>query len=413
MISTTTTLLTCFTCKARMKAEEEPHEAPELSEKDHGESVKSLSTINPSVDKSTFSLDGDSLIQAQFDQYSLESYRSFSTIGSDYNADDEASNKSDEKAWYDLNQDINDLDDDQDVIPLHESEERLNGLCIFLALCFIILSTVFTGLAYKLFKPPMVIYGNHSVTNLPPRIPHIMILSSRGLMRPYSWRTDQTSRVKYPKLSNTKTYSYGLVSYQDTLYTLSLTNFKGITSISPNGTHRFIPKPRKSLAMLEDMKTNYFHAGKIGKTVLVNNSIWILGGVKCIPIGVTGLEFFDLRWEKEWYADCIQIRNTLLWSVPRKAWYKGPTLPKDFDLKYGCVTAYNRSTVVLIGSQLIGANGHEYQDGYVYTYDFENHKWTNHKRMPIYPTTYVQKRSHMTCTVNHLKEKRFVTLSKK
>ena len=412
-----------------MKTEEEPHEAHKISEKDHEGSVKSLSRINSeaklnsSVVKSTLSLDADSLIQAQFDQYSLESYRSFSTIGSDYNADDEASNKSDEKAWYDLNQDINDLDDDQDVIPLHESEERLNGLCIFLALCFIILSTVFTGLAYKLFKPPMVIHGNHSVPKLPPRIPHIMILSSHGLMRPYSWRTDQTSRVKYPKLSNvqTKTYSYGLVSYQDTLYTLSLTNFQGITSISPNGTHRFIPKPRKSLSVLEDMKTYAkFHASKIGKTVLVNNSMWIFGGFKCIPrdgvvgfVGVAGLEAIDFKWEEVWYANCIQLRNTLMWSAPRKMWYEGPSLPKDFDLKYGCVTAYNRSTVVLIGSQLVGVNAHDYQDGYVYTYDFENYKWTNHKRIPIFPTTTYQKRSHMTCTVNHLKEKRFVTLSKK
>ena len=49
------------------------------------------------------------------------------------------------RIWYDLNQEINDLDDNTDVIPKHESEKRLNNLCIFIALvlaicCGVILS---------------------------------------------------------------------------------------------------------------------------------------------------------------------------------------------------------------------------------------------------------------------------------
>ena len=67
------------------------------------------------------------------------------------------------KAWYDLKQDINDLDDDQDVISYDESQKRLNCLCIILTLPCIILTSVLVVISYRVFQPPQILIYNNFV----------------------------------------------------------------------------------------------------------------------------------------------------------------------------------------------------------------------------------------------------------
>ena len=283
------------------------------------------------------------------DSFQEFDFDSFSTFDS-YTDIEPSQRSEDNPVWYDLTQNINDLDDNQDVIPLEDSEHRLNSLCLFLAFILMILSSIFTGLCYKLFKPPLVLYMNHSGTNQVHRVPHLMVLLSGGSMTPYSWNPQQTSKVKFPQFP--ESMNFGLESYNDNLYVFSLTKFNGFTSITPNGTHRLILKQRQ-VPMFNEIKDE-------GKSVLVNNFIWILGGFLCPPknakdnlnsvlyAAIGGL--MSTEEDVSWYKHCRQVNETMLWSVPRQNWIEGPQLPHNFDLKYGCATAYNRSTVFIIGS---------------------------------------------------------------
>ena len=68
------------------------------------------------------------------DSFQEFDFDSFSTFDS-YTDIEPSQRSEDNPVWYDLTQNINDLDDNQDVIPLEDSEHRLNSLCLFLASC--------------------------------------------------------------------------------------------------------------------------------------------------------------------------------------------------------------------------------------------------------------------------------------
>ena len=306
---------------------------------------------NPSLDVSRNSLDTIDSFQEEFDSFTT--FDSCTDVQSIQRSEGSEHEEDNVPVWYDLTQNINDLDDYQDVIPLEDSERRLNSLCLVLAFILMISSSIFIGICFNLFNPPLLVYMNHSETRQLPRVPHLMILLSDGSMTPYSWKPHQTSKVRFPQLVDQRSEetNFGLESYHDNLYAFSLAKFNGFTSITPNGTHRLIMKPMFNQSM--DNKVE-------GRSVVVNNFIWILEGFSCpkknpkidldsvIYAAILGL--MPTQEEHLWGKNCKNISETMLWSVPRQNWLQGPPkLPNSFDLKYGCVTAYNRSTVVLIG----------------------------------------------------------------
>ena len=119
-------------------------------------SLYSFDTLAESLENSSFNETNDDDQDIVIFPSNRSSFVSNGTIGSFFQVSLEESSK----AWYDLNQDINDLDDDQDVISFDESQKRLNCLCIILALPCIILTSVLVVISYRVFQPPQILIYN-------------------------------------------------------------------------------------------------------------------------------------------------------------------------------------------------------------------------------------------------------------
>ena len=347
-----------------------------------------------SFEKSSFNeaIDDDQdIILFPFNESSLISN---GTIESSYQLSLEESTK----PWYDLNQDINDLDDDQDVVSFDESQKRLNCLCIILALPCIILTSALVSISYQVFQPPQMIFYNNSVQNSEAKIPHVMILSSDGYMTPYTWKSNPKTRGNFPKLPNSKVY--GMVSYADNLYAFSLSKFTGMTMIRPNGTNRFIQSHKEELFQ------------KHGKVVLVNKFIWTLGLKK-------GSEDFDDEWHHnlhniDYFQENLISYETYRFSFRRqnKNWSDGPRIPSNFDTLHGCMVTFNRTFVIVIGQQ---TNQIYHGEGNVYGYDFHSSKWISLEQIPL-PCLCVYLENgdfigyhfHISCAIQHQKHSRLV-----
>ena len=300
--------------------------------------------------------------------------------------------------WYDLQQDVNDLDDDQDVIPLSESENRLNLLCLLVTLCLVIVSSTFLGLCYRAFQPPLTIYyDNTIIQDHKLKVPHIMILSSDGHMIPYTWKSNPKTTKSFPKLQDT-VHSYqpgnGMVQYKENMYALSMSRFNGLTMIRPNGTNRVIHSNWKKV--LEGQFDGYPDDTKplrIQRITLVNNFIWALG----------------LWVEASYGGDYNFHGHTLLWSIPRKIWKEGPKLPFDkFDLMSGCVLTVNRTFVMMIGQHhdegITSLLCSRKSQGKVLGYDFSTYKWTSFQPIPSQPSCYPEARQfQVSCAIHHRK----------
>ena len=301
--------------------------------------------------------------------------------------------------WYDLNQEINDLDDDQDVIPITDSERRLNNICIFLSLCLITCSTVFCGISFRVFQGPLIIHYQNDLEPQSVKVPHIVILTSDGSMTPYTWKSNPKTKAVFPKLP--KATSYAMARFDQSLYALSLTNFNGMTKIESNGNHRHIHLKRSLLP-------DFNHGGRV---VSINNFLWIIGGNDCQHyIDSNFPEWFD---ENTWNKWCSQVRETRLWSFRSQKFSNGPLLPLNFYFKYGCALALNRTLVLFIGCKVHNyfTDGYDYfSNGLTYTYNFVTKNWKHRKRMPLENYTCLQRRHYISCGVQHRKNKRYIYL---
>ena len=76
--------------------------------------------------------------------------------------DSENFSESEQKVWYDLSKNINDLNDNSDVIPKEKSEVRLNILLITLSVILLIWANTLLWININLFKPPIRIEANYS-----------------------------------------------------------------------------------------------------------------------------------------------------------------------------------------------------------------------------------------------------------
>ena len=301
--------------------------------------------------------------------------------------------------WYDLQQNVNDLDDDQDVIPLSDSENRLNLLCLFFALCFVIVSSTFVGICYRAFQPPLTIYYDNTIIEKHKlKVPHIMILSSDGHMIPYTWKSNPKTKKSFPKLQDTVGMNHyqagnGMVQYKENMYALSLFKFNGMTMIRPNGTNRVIHSNWKKLVEVSFKKTGIMTKLRIQSVTLVKNFIWALGLVNS---------------KDDMYPVHCFYDNTLLWSIPRTTWKEGPKLPFDgFDLMSGCVLTVNRTFVIVIGQQHDHCwTGSMESEGKVLGYDFLTYKWTSFQPIPSQPSFYEKaKQFQVSCAIHHHKNK--------
>ena len=343
-------------------------------------SLYSFDTLAESLENSSFNETNDDDQDIVILPSNRSSFVSNGTIGSFFQVSLEESSK----AWYDLNQDINDLDDDQDVISFDESQKRLNCLCIILALPCIILTSVLVGISYRAFQPPQILISNNYVQQYEAKVPHVMILSSDGDMIPYTWKSNPKTRGNFPKLPKSKVY--GMISYQDNLYAFSLSKFNGMTMIRPNGTNRLIQSPKQELFQ------------KHGKVTLVNKFPWALGMKTEVK-------------EQQWHINIPEyLTETYLYSFRKqnKNWNSGPRIPNNFDMINGCVVTINRTFVIVIGKE---TNLLYSGEGYVYGYDFHSSMWISMERIPL-PClcTYLENGKfigynfHISCAIQHLKQ---------
>ena len=94
--------------------------------------------------------------------------------------------KEEEEVWYDLNKEINDLDDTQDLVSKEESEIRLNGLCTLTSMAFLGLATAFVAISARIAQPALQIEITHSVqkTRMVSGVPHILLVTPGGHLLP-------------------------------------------------------------------------------------------------------------------------------------------------------------------------------------------------------------------------------------
>ena len=76
--------------------------------------------------------------------------------------DSENFSESEQKVWYDLSKNINDLNDNSDVIPKEKSEVRLNILLIILSVILLIWANTLLWIDINLFKSPIKIEAKYS-----------------------------------------------------------------------------------------------------------------------------------------------------------------------------------------------------------------------------------------------------------
>ena len=206
-----------------------------------------------------------------------------------------------------------------------------------------------------------------------------------------TWKSNPKTKAVFPKLPKSK--SYGIAEFDQSIYALSLTNFNGMTKIESNGIHRYLHGKKGLLP--------YFNHG--GRVVSINNYFWIISGHDCEP---------DIYWfdEVAWNVGCNQVSDTLLWSFRTKKYSKGPKLPLNFELKYGCTLALNRTFVLFIGGKVVDTTvnyGIAYDiNGLVYGYNFVSRRWKYFGRMPLHHYSYYQRRHYISCGVQHKKKER-------
>ena len=96
------------------------------------------------------------------------------------------SKEEEKEVWYDLNKEINDLDDTQDLVSKEESEIRLNGLCTLTSMAFLGLATAFVAISARIAQPALQIEITHSVqkTRMVSGVPHILLVTPGGHLLP-------------------------------------------------------------------------------------------------------------------------------------------------------------------------------------------------------------------------------------
>ena len=298
--------------------------------------------------------------------------------------------------WYDLNQTVNDLDEETGNIPLSESEKRLNVLLTVSALCLVTLCTSFVVISHHKYQPQKYVYYNNTFGNGDSAtVPHIMILTFEGTMHPYTWKSNPKTKGTFPKLP--KSVSYGMVSYNKNLYAFSTTKLRGITRIRPNGTSRLIQ------SKTQDITKGY--GGE--KVTTVDHYIWLFESQKCDHTNDAFQAFQYVNGNQDM---CNQIQRTFLWSIPRKVWIDGPNLPKGLDLRGGCVMTYNRSFVIVIGTQIHQKDWNVLDsEGRVFGYDFRTKVWIPFQSMPSQSLAFNEAIiSHISCTIHNHKHSRLV-----
>ena len=321
-------------------------------------------------------VDEDFKIQEDLDGTSVESCNccdneaSLDTVSASIELEEDCKNQS---VWYDLTKQINDLESDEDVVSLEESEKRLNILCMILAFILIITSSCFTTISYRLFDSN-VIFWTHPPTpkNEPakPRVPHLLLMAADGSITPYAWSTNQTTLRPFPKLGYGRTGYYGGFCTKDQVHVFKVSNYGGMTIIDANGKYKYFPGLHKSQT---------HHYKREGGRVVINQYIWLMGMIQRVDdMNVAGLSDYDQQ----------AGQSTAIWSSTKNRWYSGPNLPLNFNLLYGCAVSLDRNKVLLIGGSyntfedVFNDVFHEVNNK-VIGYDFRSKNWTKYNNLPI------------------------------
>lgn len=287
-------------------------------------------------------------------------------------------------AWYDLANEINDLEDNTDVIPKSESEHRLNILFAGIALILLSFAMTLTYLCFQMTKPIIIEY-EYPIMKKALGIPHLMMITNKGQMVPYAWKSKQQTNASYPNLSK-KIYKNCMGSNCEILENYFLGYFydhqinvvypdsnQKMVVIEKNGTHRMLSPQQGQIRDAVELPIH-------GLTLVhLNNFAWILGG----------------------YTDKLGDRRaattTRIWSTRKQHWFKGPSMPTNFFIFHGCIVAVNRTVVFLIGGSDSDLCMLHCKNRFVMSYDFEQNTWSN---LPDVPLQSSEMLNEVTCTTN-------------
>ena len=161
-------------------------------------------------------------------------------------------------------------------------------------------------------------------------------------MVPYAWKSKQQSNVTYPNLWKKnlwkkKNYTVDVVNdflgyfYKNQIFVLYPDSNQNIVAIEKNGTHRMLGST-SAYPQLKDSMINPHGVVHGLNLVHLDNFVWVLGGYTDANFG---------------HREAAKL--TRLWSTKKQHWFKGPSMPSNFFILYGCIVAVNRSMVILIG----------------------------------------------------------------
>ena len=140
-------------------------------------------------------------------------------------------------------------------------------------------------------------------------------------------------------------------------YNIETDSHRKITS--SKSLYQFRESSHGSMFGLDDC----YHIG-----LRVGNHFWIIvGGICSVVYSVLN----DQVWEENTLQGPVSV--TLLWSIKREKWFRGPDLHQDLNLP-----GFQRMCPISVGLNTVFVLNREY----MFSFNFKNKIWQNHKSPP-------------------------------
>ena len=281
-----------------------------------------------------------------------------------------------------------DISNKLDDVTYEESETRLIFMGLFLASTMTIVSTMLTALYFSRFsKPTTIILEPESTTDIMTfPSPYVLLMDKNGigfmsaLKQHPNLTFDLHWEFKLPKTPHDS--GYFVFEDQGRIYALSSHTKQKMTALyPPSKTHVTIPKSQ----IPEE-----FH--RFGTSLRIGNFVMIFGGRSQLDPECFYCDHWD--WNKE--RDLCHLPDdqgqqpyTIIWSVKRQVWMKGPYLPiKGPECIHNPAGfAINRTHGVLLSSPVYPnySSIHVWQHKCIeaYTYSFDTFAWVQIDRCLI------------------------------